>query len=122
MLGDILKRLDDAGVVVVFASGNDAKTHGKEIDQWPARLASSDSSVNPYGQLKNLIVVGASSENGTDTDWAQTSSYLTTFAPGQNVEVPYDPALLGGVADSYGLKNATSFGKTSGYSVTYAIL
>ncbi|KAK7957345.1 alkaline serine protease Alp1 [Apiospora aurea] len=91
----ILKELDKAGVVVVFAAGNNALTQGKEINQWPTLLANPSKSANPYGQLKNLIVVGASTSNGTDTEWGQTASYMTTFAPGQDVELPWDPAEAG---------------------------
>lgn len=87
-----LGELDKMGVVLVASSGNHAKEEGKEITRFPARFASPDAAKNSYGHLKNLIVVGATSTLGREWDGGQSSSYLTTFAPGTDVRCPSDPA------------------------------
>ncbi|RWA03907.1 hypothetical protein EKO27_g11198 [Xylaria grammica] len=88
----ILDKLDhEQQVVLVAASGNLAAKEGKEITRYPARFGSANPSVNPYGQIKNLIVVGAINAMGYEADFSQTSAYLTTYSPGTQVSVPTDP-------------------------------
>ncbi|KAH8157033.1 hypothetical protein CIB48_g11215 [Xylaria polymorpha] len=86
----ILDKLDkEQDVVLVAAAGNLAETEGKEITRYPARFGSPS---NPFGQIKNLIVVGATTGMGYEAVFSQTSTYLTTYAPGEQIWVPTDPA------------------------------
>ncbi|KAI8623454.1 hypothetical protein F5Y19DRAFT_458390 [Xylariaceae sp. FL1651] len=103
----ILDKLDhEQQVVLVAAAGNDAATEGKTINRYPAKFGSPSASVNPYGQIKNLIIVGAAKPNGYEASFSQTADYLTTYAPGQQVWVPTDPSAS---ADPWKQDLGTSF-------------
>nr|CDP24152.1 Putative Glycoside Hydrolase Family 55 [Podospora anserina S mat+] len=91
----VLTELDKMGVVLVASSGNHAHDEGREISRFPARFASSDKKRNPYGEIKNLIVVGATQNIGIEYTRGQTSNYMTTFAPGENVPCTSDPNAAG---------------------------
>ncbi|KAK8059107.1 glucan 1-3-beta-glucosidase [Apiospora saccharicola] len=88
----IFRKLDAIGVVLVCSAGNHARKEGKGVRAYPARFGDPDTRRNPEGEIPNLIVVGATTKQGTDTDWGQTAPYLTTFAPGEDVTVPRNPA------------------------------
>ncbi|KAI1325288.1 glycoside hydrolase family 55 protein [Xylariaceae sp. FL0255] len=101
----ILDKLDAAGAVIVTTAGNDAETEGRTISGFPAQFASPDLNVNPYGQIKNLIVVGATDYLGTEAPFSQSADYLTTYSSGQNIWVPEDPNTF---QDPWVLANGTS--------------
>ncbi|KAJ2975980.1 hypothetical protein NUW58_g8207 [Xylaria curta] len=74
-------------------NGNPLPLRQKEIDRYPAKFGSPNPGANPYGQLKNMIIVGATNPKGEDADSVgQTSDYITTFAPGQQVWAPTNPS------------------------------
>lgn len=103
----VLGELDEMGVVLVVSAGNHANEEGKEINRYPARFANPNAAQNPYGELKNMIVVGASNNLGHEWAGGQTSSYMTTFAPGEAVTCPSDP--LGEGNDRYkAIRDGTS--------------
>ncbi|KAK8050893.1 hypothetical protein PG993_002278 [Apiospora rasikravindrae] len=106
---EVLKRLDALGVVLVVSAGNDASTDGKTIRCFPQLFGSPDSAVNRWGHLKNLIIVGATDFNGCDTSWGQVAPFMTTFAPGEDVGVPADPAQNGWRWDMFTYDFGTSF-------------
>ncbi|KAK8091312.1 Bcser1 [Apiospora phragmitis] len=99
-----LKAYHAAGVVLVVSAGNDAREQGKEIYEYPAKFAKPRKG---EGWLKNLIVVGATDQSGLDTDWGNTASYITTFAPGENVGILVNPAQ--GANDQYRFDVGTSY-------------
>ncbi|KAI1272435.1 glycoside hydrolase family 55 protein [Xylaria sp. FL0933] len=91
----VLDRLNyEQQAVLVAAAGNGGATH-KTINCYPARFGSSRPSVNPWGQVKNLIVVGATTGRGYEASFSQTAEYLTTYAPGHQVWAPTDPSANG---------------------------
>ncbi|KAK8092424.1 glucan -beta-glucosidase protein [Apiospora kogelbergensis] len=102
----ILRKLDRKGIVMVAASGNFAIEEGRPINAWPARFAAPN---RRLGYLKNMIVVGATTENGTTTEWGQESPWMTTFAPAQRVHNPSDPANHNREPSWYHFRNGTSF-------------
>ncbi|KAK6819399.1 hypothetical protein PG987_015882 [Apiospora arundinis] len=106
----VFQELDDAGVVIIFAAGNDASPEaGKRIRHWPQLLASPFLEENPLGQLENLIIVGATDEWGTTVPWGEEAPWMTTFAPGENVGLPFDPALGPGFETFYHPGRGTSY-------------
>lgn len=57
-IGFLLNKLDiRAQAAITIASGNHATSEGREISRFPAKFASPDTNVNPYGVLPNLMVV-----------------------------------------------------------------
>ena len=110
MIARIFRKLDAIGVVLVCSAGNHARKQGKGVRAYPARFGDPDPSKNPEGEIPNLIVVGATTKQGTDTAWGQTAPYLTTFAPGEDVTVPRNPA-ESKKNDKYITDSGTSMGK-----------
>lgn len=81
-----------------------------EIDRYPARFGSPTAGRNPYGQLRNLIIVGATNGLGELAESvSQTSNYITTFAPGQSIYAPIDPSN----ANPWEKTQGTSFGEST---------
>ncbi|KAK8029256.1 glucan 1-3-beta-glucosidase [Apiospora marii] len=105
----IMDRLEAVGVVMVVSAGNSARENGKEPDAYPARFGSPSAAWNPVGQLKSLIVVGATDINGTEPEWGQSAAWITTYAPGEEVRIPIDPAIPGTNGRSYRVDNGTSY-------------
>ncbi|KAI0903317.1 glycoside hydrolase family 55 protein [Ustulina deusta] len=102
----MLDKLDkEQNVVLVAAAGNGAQTQGKEIDRYPARFGSPSASRNPFGQIKNMIIVGATNGKGEEASFSQNANYLTTYAPGQQIWIPTNP----NNADPWVSSQGTSF-------------
>jgi subtilisin family serine protease len=101
---DILKQMDRAGVTIVVAAGNFGRLPGrKAVDTYPQLFADPDPN-NPYkssyqdpndpndlGYLPNMIVVGSATKFGTENEFSQTASFVTTYAAGHLVYTPGDP-------------------------------
>ncbi len=110
----MLDKLDkEQNVVLVAAAGNGAQTQGKEIDRYPARFGSPSASRNPFGQIKNMIIVGATNGKGEEASFSQNANYLTTYAPGQQIWIPTNP----NNADPWVSSQGTSFGMSSLFRV-----
>jgi hypothetical protein len=94
---ELFELLDQLGVVLVVASGNDADSSGAEIGHLPAVLAESE--------IPNMIVVGASNYYGVRYEFRQFEPWITTHAPGEWVSSIMDGKV---VANSI---SGTSFGE-----------
>lgn len=97
---DLFTILDNLGVAIVVASGNNA---GKKINDYPAKLC------NPKPKRRyceNLITVGSVRLNQYRSPQSQESDFITTHAPGDRV-----PA-AGAAPDTYRYRSGTSEGKT----------
>ncbi|KFY05268.1 hypothetical protein O988_00131 [Pseudogymnoascus sp. VKM F-3808] len=115
---DILKQMDRAGVTIVVAAGNFGKLPGrKAVDTYPQLFADPNPN-NPHkgayrdpndpndsGYLPNMIVVGAASKYGTEAEFSQTASFVTTYAAGQLIYTPKDPT----DSNPYETDSGTSF-------------
>ncbi|KAI0150178.1 glycoside hydrolase family 55 protein [Xylariaceae sp. FL1272] len=90
----IFDKLDALDVVLVASSGNRRQDLGWKITNYPAKFGDPNMNTNPYGQVQNLIVVGATDMYGTEARFSQGDDYLTTYSPGGDfgsVWVPNDP-------------------------------
>lgn len=92
--------------MLVTVSGNDAAKQGRSITWHPPRFADPSSQ---YGQLANLIVVGATDFNTYQGSFSQFDSWMTTFAPAANAWVAGDPTK--GNTAAYKTNDGTSFGE-----------
>jgi hypothetical protein len=92
---------------VVISSGNHAEDDGRLISRFPAKFGED----NDYGSaLDDLIIVGATDQNGVMGIFSQWADYITTMAPGVGVTVA-KPA-IGIFGSEYETESGTSFGKS----------
>ncbi|ODH53683.1 hypothetical protein GX48_00101 [Paracoccidioides brasiliensis] len=80
---------DQVQAVLVVTSGNKSPEFPM-INDYPALFGNP---TNRLGYLPNLIVVGATNHQACQAKFSQFSDWMTTFAPGQNMWVPNDPAI-----------------------------
>lgn len=81
----LLKRLEDLGVVVVAAAHNDYRTQGDRLDDWPTRWSNPD--FGTERQLKNLIIVGGIDKNSEIMYSSPFNAFVTLMAPGRDLSV-----------------------------------
>lgn len=103
----LLAKLDSEGVVIVAAAANHAETEGVQISRYPAKFADPN---DKYGGLANMIVVSATNWKTQRAIFAQYGTYITTFAPGNDIACPADPFLS--PQDPYRACDGTSYGKS----------
>lgn len=78
----LLKELDQAQITLVAAAGND----GGAINTYPALFGGA----TEWGDaISNLIVVGATDESGQRADFSQTATFVSTYAPGEQLWAPF---------------------------------
>ncbi|OAT07954.1 hypothetical protein BDBG_16924 [Blastomyces gilchristii SLH14081] len=82
-LYELFTLLDDQNVALLAASSNDGNQY-RPINTYPSLFGDPTSPL----YLKNLIVVGATNEDGHLADFSHYSNWMTTFAPGEDVYAP----------------------------------
>lgn len=118
----ILKLMDRAGVTIVIAAGNAAKSVNPPrtaIDTYPQLFAWADNPIKSLwqdeddptdeGYLPNIIIVGASDQYGRQGLFSQTASFLTTYGPGANIWTVQDPDGTNPYITSSGTSYATPY-------------
>ncbi|KAL5050617.1 peptidase S8/S53 domain-containing protein [Aspergillus fruticulosus] len=116
----LLQKLDEQGVVVVASANNHShimKDNGKiEVKEgiparrYPAKFADPN---DRYGGLPNMVVVSASDWTTQRAYFSNYSPWITTFAPGHNIQCPKDPARAGTGTRTMEACSGTSFGGSS---------
>ncbi|KAF9894400.1 hypothetical protein FE257_007903 [Aspergillus nanangensis] len=99
----LLLKLDEQNVVLVTSAGNYAENpaEGLAVQRYPAKFADPN---DQYGGLPNLMVVAASTWLTKKADFSNISPFITTFAPGEDVNGPTPPgsdAQMAGSGTSY---------------------
>lgn len=102
----LLAKLDSEGVLIVASANNHAESEGIPISRYPAKFADPG---DKYGGLANMVVASAANWKTERAIFAQFSSYVTTFGPGNNIACPGDPFLDPNIL--YRPCDGTSYGK-----------
>ncbi len=100
----ILDAMLQEDVVVIIASGNEAKTRSPDIDEYPALLRK---------DLPQLIVVGSVNVDGSPSHFSQGGQYLDISAPGSYSDTQGIRCATNRDTNSYALTSGTSYASPS---------
>lgn len=84
-----MQLLDEAGVVIVVSSGNEGEFLDF-ISGYPQRFGDPTNTPAQIGgpPIVNMILVGSSDGDGRKSFFSQDDTFLTTYAPGEDIQVP----------------------------------
>ncbi|KAL5341918.1 hypothetical protein BJX70DRAFT_395286 [Aspergillus crustosus] len=89
-LGQLLKLLQEKGVILTACSGNDGENHRPANWDYPVRFG-----IDPDDNIRNeLIIAGAINAHGEEADHSLTftpsdpRSEHMVYAPGQDIDIP----------------------------------